>query len=147
MIVLPWSCVMHDNHRLKPFVLPLKGKPGKYTARLVPSDEYKQAKASAEQRIQLQWRRPPLTGHVQLIAHVFVPDLRKRDAGNYRKLITDALTGVAYDDDAQIADERWIKALDRTNPRVEIVLCTYTPTLFEHDAVRPEKKDRGEGSP
>ena len=37
-----------------------------------------------------------------------MPDRRKRDAGNYRKLLTDALSGIAYDDDSQLVREVWL---------------------------------------
>lgn len=33
------------------------------------------------------------------------------------------MSGIIYDDDAQLEDERWLKAgLDKTNPRIEITI-------------------------
>lgn len=48
-----------------------------------------------------------------------MPDLRKPDASNYLKLIEDALTGVAWEDDAQVFDARAVKLLSN-QPRTEV---------------------------
>lgn len=115
-LTVPWEFVCHDNHRLMP------ARIGK-AVRLITAPAYRVAKAGAEIMLKKQWRELPLSGAVMLIGRVFVPDRRKRDAGNYRKLITDALSGIAYDDDAQLEHETWIKAgVDRDNPRVEITI-------------------------
>lgn len=115
MLVLPWSCVQPDNHRLMPR---FRGKG------LMAAPAYRDAKARARVTLAQQWKQGPLAGDVQLVARVYFPDKRKRDAGNYRKLIGDALTGIAYGDDAQLVDERWIRAgVDKTHPRVELTLC------------------------
>lgn len=114
-LTLPWSVVLHDNHRLMPI------KVGK-AVRLITSPAYRTAKHGAERLLKAQWKGQPLAGDVILTAVVWVPDLRKRDAGNYRKLCTDALSGIAYGDDAQLVSETWRKALDRENPRVDIIV-------------------------
>jgi Holliday junction resolvase RusA-like endonuclease len=115
-LTLPWVVVQHDNHRLMP------ARVGK-AVRLITSPAYRHAKAVAETMLAAQWGEAPLAGAVTLVADVWMPDARKRDAGNYRKLITDALSGIAYRDDAQLVSETWRKSgIDRENPRVEIIV-------------------------
>jgi Holliday junction resolvase RusA-like endonuclease len=65
-----------------------------------------------------------ITAPVGLTVRVYFPDARKRDAGNLRKLVTDALQGAAViADDCLIHDERWIRAgIDRQNPRAELTI-------------------------
>lgn len=111
---LAWPFILHDNHRLMPI---LRGR----RAVLITAPDYRAAKAQAELRFRAQWRVPMLEGDVALVARVWFPDRRKRDAGNYRKLLTDALTGIAYSDDSQLVRETWERAgIDRESPRVEL---------------------------
>lgn len=115
-VILPWSMVLHDNHRLMPVRI---GK----SVRLITSPEYRAAKERAEYEIKRQWRVPALSGSVRLHARVFFPNLRKRDVGNYRKLITDAMTAICYADDSQLCRETWERVgVSKDNPRVEITL-------------------------
>lgn len=117
-LVLPWGAVAHDNHRL----IPARG-------RLIANPTYANAKATAETLLLAQFRAARakrFAGRVQLVAVAYFPDARKRDAGNYRKLVTDALSGIAYDDDAQLWREVWERGgVDRDRPRVEITLSEY----------------------
>jgi Holliday junction resolvase RusA-like endonuclease len=111
-ITLPWAVVLHDNHRF----VPARG-------RLIASPEYRTAKRAAETLLKAIWRGAPLVGAVVLHARCYFPDNRRRDAGNYRKLITDALTGIAYGDDAQLVRETWERSgVSRHNARIEITL-------------------------
>jgi Holliday junction resolvase RusA-like endonuclease len=111
-MVLPWSAVAHDNHRL----MPARG-------RLIASGKYRATKRTAELLLTAQWKAAPLTGAVEVRAVAYFPDRRKRDAGNYRKLITDALTGIAYADDAQVWREVWERGgVDKANPRIELTV-------------------------
>lgn len=98
------------------------------------SPKYRTAKKQIAQRAAFWWRRSLMVGDVHLLARFYFPDLRKRDAGNYRKALTDALTGIVYTDDSQLAGEHYLKgALDRITPRVE-VLVSATPFLVEQAA-------------
>lgn len=119
-LVIPWKYVQHDNHRL----MPARPRQGQYTARLITAPEYRMAKAAAELLIKHQWKHAErLNGAIALTARCFFPDKRKRDAGNYRKLLTDAMSGICYSDDGQLEDERWIKAgIDKERPRIEITV-------------------------
>ncbi len=117
VLVVPWDYVMHDNHRLMPIRM------GKF-ARLATAPAYRDAKAAATLELSKQWKRPLLTGLIALTGTVFMPDRRKRDAGNYRKLLTDALTGIAYSDDSQLIREVWQLGgvVSRDQARVELLL-------------------------
>lgn len=63
--------------------------------------------------------RMPLKGPVVAYARFFWPDARNHDIENFKSL-WDVLSGFAYDDDSQIVEMHLYKAIDRTNPRVEI---------------------------
>lgn len=64
-----------------------------------------------------------LAGRVEVVLRFHQPNRRRRDCGNYVKLIEDALTGYAYRDDCQIARQLWEDCgADRLNPRVEITI-------------------------
>ena len=68
----------------------------------------------------------PWAGPIALDAALWWPDSRRtRDAGNYRKLVTDTLQGVAYENDAQLVDERWHSA--GVNGNQPGALVTLTP--------------------
>lgn len=126
-LTLPWAAVIHDNHR---FIAIRMGK----KARLSASPEYREKKEVAETLLCAQWHHAPkLEGDLMLHAKCFFPDRRKRDAGNYRKLVTDCLSGIAYTDDSQLVSETWEKvAIDRENPRIEIELSAFlTVDLLE----------------
>lgn len=132
-LVIPWKHVQHDNHRL----MPARPRTGQYAARLITAPEYRQAKLAAEYLIKHQWKgQKRLNGPISLTARCFFPDKRKRDAGNYRKLLTDAMSSICYDDDSQLEDERWIRAgIDKLNPRIEISVAA-----IEADSQDPAPK-------
>lgn len=115
VIVFPWAFVCHDNHRL----IPARNRKG-----LVASAAYRTKKKEAATLAALQWGpTPQLRGDLVLEAQCFFPDRRKRDAGNYRKMITDALTGTCYADDSALAREVWERVgYDKDNARIEIRL-------------------------
>ena len=111
-LVLPWDVLCPDNNRL----MWVYGQ-----ARL--TSEYRRAKAQVQERAGLWWRGPMLTDPVEVYGRFWFPDRRKRDAGNYRKLLTDALTQIAYVDDQLVHDERWhLIAIDREHPRCELTV-------------------------
>lgn len=113
-LTLPWVVLAHDNHRF----IPRRGGKG-----LIAAPGYRKAKADAVTLLLALWRGAPHAVPVELTARAFVPDARKRDVGNYRKLITDALTGIAYTDDSLVHREVWERAgIDRKNPRVELTI-------------------------
>lgn len=121
MIVLPWKMLHGDNHRMMPIVIPRKGQ--KPLARLIQTPEYREGKESLEGFLVVHYRGERHSAPVQLYARCFFPDRRKRDAGNYRKFIGDAMTGICYTDDSLVHKETWeFCGIDRENPRVEITI-------------------------
>lgn len=116
-VTLPWAACIHDNHR---FIAIRVG----YKARLTASPEYREKKEVAETLLCAQWHgKGKMTGDLMLHARCYFPDRRRRDAGNYRKQLTDCLSGIAYTDDSQLVSETWERAgIDPENPRIEITL-------------------------
>lgn len=66
----------------------------------------------------------PLAGDLAVSIRFFLCTHRKRDLDNMNKLVLDALTGIAWEDDSQIADLRLTRAYDRASPRIEITVST-----------------------
>lgn len=113
-LTLPWAVLAHDNHRL------VRRRQGKG---LCASPDYRAKKAFASTLLAALWRGAPIASPVEVVGRVFFPDNRKRDAGNYRKMVTDALTGIAYVDDSLVHREVWERAgIDRSNPRIELTI-------------------------
>jgi Holliday junction resolvase RusA-like endonuclease len=118
-LTLPWAVLAHDNHRF----IPRHGGKG-----LIAAPAYREAKRQTATLLALYWCGPTYSRPVELTARAFVPDARKRDVGNYRKLITDALTGIAYTDDSLVHREVWERAgIDRANPRIELTIRLLIP--------------------
>jgi crossover junction endodeoxyribonuclease RusA len=69
-----------------------------------------------------QWNGKPLQGDVALSVVFYFKDKRRRDLDNQNKLVLDALTGIAYEDDSQIASLSLTRAYDAKNPRIEIAI-------------------------
>jgi crossover junction endodeoxyribonuclease RusA len=64
----------------------------------------------------------PIDGDVALTLAIYLPDRRRRDMDNIEKAIKDALNGVAYEDDSQVAwclKERFV---DKADPRVVVTV-------------------------
>lgn len=69
------------------------------------------------------FRRParwPLDSEYCVELGVYLPDARKRDIDNIAKCVLDALNGIAWRDDRQVANLHVTREIDRDNPRVEI---------------------------
>lgn len=114
---LPFSALVPDNQRHG--VVVIGGKP-----RILLTSKYRKAK---EQVVLLLWaqqgKEPMLRGELGMLARMYVPDKRRRDVLNYSKLVNDSLAHVAYEDDSQLRDVRWVHGgIDREDPRLEIEL-------------------------
>jgi len=68
----------------------------------------------------------PIEGDVSLRAVVYFKD-RRRDLDNCLKPLLDALNGIVYRDDRQVAHLDFTKRLDPRNPRVELFASPWTP--------------------
>ena len=114
---LPWAALAQDNHRLTT---------NRKTGRTFTTKRYRDAKETAETLLRAQDRfQSDRTDPVKVEVRVYFPDARRRDVGNLRKCLTDAMQNAGIvADDCLIHDERWIRAgIDRTRPRAEITVA------------------------
>lgn len=111
-LVLPWSCLISDNRHRGP------------VSSRADSAAYKLARTRAHAAAAEQWGAyAPFAGRISLLARIFPPNAQRRDIGNFAKCVKDSLSGVAYADDVQVVDERWIRAaIDVDRPRAEITI-------------------------
>jgi crossover junction endodeoxyribonuclease RusA len=65
--------------------------------------EGKALKEAYQWEAKSQWQGPPFAGDVEVLVRFYFKTKRKRDLDNQNKLILDALTGIAYEDDNQIS--------------------------------------------
>jgi crossover junction endodeoxyribonuclease RusA len=83
------------------------------------TNEAKQYKQGAKLRALTQGLRPITEGEVVLSIAVYRP--RKRgDIDNVLKVLLDSLNGIAYVDDAQVAELHISRNDDAANPRVDV---------------------------
>ena len=84
--------------------------------------EGKALKEQYQWEAKVQWKGEPLTGDVALTVRFFFATKRRRDLDNQNKLILDALTGIAYGDDSQIAELHLVRDYDPARPRMEATI-------------------------
>jgi Holliday junction resolvase RusA-like endonuclease len=119
---LPWEAVARDSGGARYIIARRPTGP-----RLILSPGYRAAKQYAH-TLGLKARnaaglRAPLTGPLAWTARVWFPDRRRRDAGNLRKMLTDAMSGVWYEDDSQLYRETWERAGIAKGGRIEIEIA------------------------
>lgn len=120
VMVFPYAALARDNERIG-------GRKGGGRFRL--SDKYRGKKEALNWLAKSQWKALPISGAVAIHGIAHWPDLRTRDLLFFTKALHDALEGVCYADDMQIAIADYVVgAMDRGNPRVEILV---TPTRNE----------------
>jgi Holliday junction resolvase RusA-like endonuclease len=71
-----------------------------------------------------QWKGKPLEGDIEVSITLYFGTKRRADLDNFNKLSLDALTGIAYLDDSQIAKLTIERGYDKVRPRIEM---TVTP--------------------
>jgi crossover junction endodeoxyribonuclease RusA len=67
-------------------------------------------------------RLPLLRGDVCLTLVVYFPNRRRRDLSNTLKIVEDAMKGIAYADDSQVARIVMSRGYDNANPRCELTV-------------------------
>ena len=89
-------------------------------------------KAQREAKRQIAWlalaARPkgwPMGAEYEVITLGVWPDRRYGDVDRLSSLVMDALEGVAYEQDRQVAAQTSARALDRDNPRTEVIVRVY----------------------
>ena len=60
---------------------------------------------------------------IAVLMNVWVPDKRRRDIMNLEKIVSDGLSGVAYDDDSQIVDYRIVKRGMLEGGKIELTIA------------------------
>jgi Holliday junction resolvase RusA-like endonuclease len=66
-----------------------------------------------------QRRKPALKDELAVSFRLFFGSKRKADLDNFNKLSQDALTGIFYEHDSQIAELHLYRAYDKERPRIE----------------------------
>jgi Holliday junction resolvase RusA-like endonuclease len=83
----------------------------------------KALKAQYQGEARQQWKfAKPLTGELDVDITLYFGTKRKADLDNFNKLSLDALTGIVWEDDSQIAALHLRKAYDKARPRIELSL-------------------------
>ena len=85
--------------------------------------EGKAIKEAYQWEAKAQWRGKPLLTEVDLTLRFYFKTKCRRDLDNQNKLILDALSGVVYEDDSQVAALHLHRHFDAANPRIEIVVA------------------------
>ena len=67
-----------------------------------------------------QWKGKPLEGDVAVHVTFYFGTKRKADLDNFNKLWQDALSGIVYGDDSQIAELHLKRGYDKNLPRIEV---------------------------
>jgi crossover junction endodeoxyribonuclease RusA len=88
------------------------------------------ATRDAEAWVKLHAKRacvPCLAGPVKLSLSFYRANAVPCDVDNLAKLVSDALNGLAFEDDRQVVWLVAVKAIDRANPRTEVELEEVEP--------------------
>lgn len=95
--------------------------PGKGRVLNKQGREYKQ-----NARMLAMGARPTfIQGDVRLALAVYFPNRRRRDLSNTLKIIEDALKGITYADDSQVARIELTRYYDNANPRAVVTVESY----------------------
>ena len=86
--------------------------------------EGKALKEAYQWEAKSQWRGSMMTGDIRVSITLYFGTRRKADLDNFNKLSLDALTGIVYEDDSQIAELHLFRRYDKDNARIEV---TATP--------------------
>lgn len=78
-------------------------------------------------------RVAPLSGPLYVDTAFYLKDSRRMDGDNLQKAVLDALNGIAYVDDSQVAQGKWSKHLDKKNPRTVVTLGALAEDSFKQD--------------
>jgi Holliday junction resolvase RusA-like endonuclease len=84
--------------------------------------ESKRLKWEYQLEARAQWRGKPLTGDIEVSITLYFGTKRRADLDNFNKLSLDALTGIAYEDDSQIAKLTIERAYDKKKPRIAVTI-------------------------
>jgi|ETNvirnome_2_300_1030623.scaffolds.fasta_scaffold104731_2 Holliday junction resolvase RusA-like endonuclease len=88
--------------------------------------EGKALKEDYQWQAKSQYKGPMLTKELDIDIKLYFKDKRVRDWDNYHKLSMDALTGIVWKDDSLIQRATVEKFIDKTNPRIEMIIEWWT---------------------
>ncbi len=86
----------------------------------------KALKTAYQWEAKAQWKGEPLQGDIEVSITLYLGTKRRADLDNFNKLSLDALTGVAYEDDSQIAALHLRRVYDKNRPRLELAIQRQT---------------------
>ena len=64
----------------------------------------------------------PLEGDIEVSITLYFGTKLRADLDNFNKLSLDVLTGIAYEDDSQIAALHLVRGHDKERPRIELTV-------------------------
>jgi crossover junction endodeoxyribonuclease RusA len=100
-----------------------KARPRVVDGRAFTPSRTKEYEALVREYARVAWgNREPWAGPVALTMLFFRATAHRADLDNLVKAVTDALQGVVYDNDAQVAILHAERYIDRDDPRVEILV-------------------------
>ncbi len=91
-------------------------------AQLYMTAEGKALKEQYQWEARSQWKGPPLSGDIEVHITFYFGTKRRADLDNFNKLALDALTGIVYEDDSQIAELTLKRAYAPKKPRIEMAI-------------------------
>jgi Holliday junction resolvase RusA-like endonuclease len=77
-----------------------------------------------------QWKGKALEGDIEVSITLYFGTKRRADLDNFNKLSLDALTGIAYLDDSQIAKLTIERAYDKVRPRIHALIGRLVDLCF-----------------
>jgi crossover junction endodeoxyribonuclease RusA len=95
---------------------------GRFPTRYM-TPEGKALKEAYQWEAKAQWKGKPLTGNIEVAITLYFGTKRRADLDNFNKLSLDALTGIAYEDDSQIAELHLYRGYDKMQPRIQITIA------------------------
>jgi Holliday junction resolvase RusA-like endonuclease len=84
--------------------------------------EGKALKEQYQWEARAQWKGKPLEGDIEVSITLYFGTKGRADLDNFNKLSLDALTGIAYLDDSQIAKLTIARGYEKVRPRIEITI-------------------------
>lgn len=88
--------------------------------RLILTQKYRETKEAMQWEVRSVWKGEPLQDDVTLNVMFYYGDSRKRDIDAYLKILLDSMSGIVYEDDAQITELHVFKDIDKSEPRTVI---------------------------
>lgn len=83
--------------------------------------EWKAIKEAYQWEAKSQWKEaPPLKGDISVSITLYFGTKRGADLANFNKLSLDAITGIVYEDESQIAKMQLVRDYKKARPRIEI---------------------------